>query len=104
MKKILAILLVLSMLLSLSACSLEEFATNAIKDLLNGMMSGGFDGGQTSTEPPTLPPVQTVIDLSAAKKVESVYMDYYVFTGVTEEAARAYEQSLQGSGYSPSDG
>jgi hypothetical protein len=102
MKKILAILLVLSLLLSLSACSLEEFATNAIKDLLNGMMSGGFDGGQTSTEPPTLPPVQTVIDLSAAKKVESVYMDYYVFTGVTEEAARAYEQSLQGSGYSPS--
>ena len=102
MKKILAILLVLSLLLSLSACSLEEMATGLIKDLLQNIMSNGSGGGHTATEPPTLPNVTDVIDLANAKKVELVYMDAYVITGVTEEGARAYEQTLVASGYSDS--
>lgn len=100
MKKILCFILVLSLLLSLSACSLEELVSDALKGLLQNIVSGGSGNNDPYTEPPTLPPVSTVIDLSAAKKVESLYMDYYVLNGVTEDAARAYEQALLGSGYS----
>ena len=102
MKKVLAVLLVFSLLLSLSACSLEDLITDAIKGILENAISNGSGGNNTFTEPPPLPNMTEVIDLANAKKVELVYMDAYVITGVTEDGARAYEQTLLASGYSDS--
>lgn len=102
MKKILCLILVLSLMLSLSACSLDKLVTDAIKGILEGAISGGSSGENNYTEPPVLQDVTDVIDLSGAKRVELVYMDAYVITGVTEDAARAYEQTLTAGGYAAS--
>ena len=102
MKKVLAVLLVFSLLLSLSACSLEDLVTDAIKGILQNIMSSSSGGNNSYTEPPPLPNVTEVLDLASAKKVDLVYMDAYVITGVTEDIARGYEQTLMASGYSAS--
>lgn len=95
MKKIIALFLVLSLVFSLCGCSLQEL----IGKVLKGAVSGIGDG--QSTEPPTVPAMDQVIDLSGAELVQTLYYDYYILKNVTEEAARTYEQSLVNAGYDP---
>ena len=93
MKKIVALFLVLSLVLSLSGCSISELISGILKGAVSGI------GGGQSTEPPSVPAMDQVIDLSGAELVQTLYYDYYVLKNVTEESARTYEQSLVNAGY-----
>ena len=93
MKKVIALILVFSLALSLSGCSLQDLLGNLLKGAVSGIGSG------QATEPPTLPAMDQVIDLSGAELVKTLYYDYYVLKNVTEDTARTYEQSLLNAGY-----
>ncbi len=93
MKKWIAVLLACALMLTLGGCELEAL----VQDILDG--SGGPDYGPEET----MLPIDQVLDLSQATKVEKFYEDYYVFTGVTAETAESYSRQLADAGYVPEE-
>ena len=81
MKHVISIFLTVVLMLSLVGCELPNL------------------GGSNETEPASHPVLGELVDLSQAERKETVYFDYYILRDVTEEQARAYEQSFVDNRY-----
>lgn len=78
MKKVLSWILAAALLVSMTGCGLIA---------------------PQETTPSVIPEIFELLDLSAAKKVETLYFDYYVLNSATREQADTYAQVIADAGY-----